>query len=232
MRRAKSHAATPAMRGASILPLKQRCAGRSAAASAPIRIGCCASSARAAAVVLASPSSSTAKARFKGCWPTRSMPVAGSALAHTRYQMRERSFLPTTTRAPPLSSAMPSGVITRAKPAPPSPVPWAGSRRAITVCGPSSGSVGQISASTASAPCSVTSLAPLDQRIGARPGVLLARGESAVEQFRLVFELRRRAVGVGIAADDAHQHGVVRARSPLETLKAIFSPARTEMRSA
>ena len=155
MRRAKSQAATPAIRGASILPLKQRCAGRSAADSAPIRIGCGASRASDGAVVLASPSSSTAKARFSGCWPTRSMPVAGSALAHTRYQARERSFLPTTTRAPPLSSAMPSGVSTSAKPA-----PVAGSRREITVCGPSSGRVGQISASTASAPGSVTSLAP------------------------------------------------------------------------
>ena len=83
------------------------------------------------------------------------MPVAGSALAHTRYQARARSFLPTATRALPLSSAMPSGVSTNAKPA-----PEAGSRREITVCGPSSGRVGQISASTASAPGNFTPLAP------------------------------------------------------------------------
>jgi hypothetical protein len=154
MRRAKSQAATPAMRGASILPLKQRCAGRSAAASAPMKIGCGASSTSVGTVEAASPSSSTAKARFSGCWPTRSMPVAGSALAHTRYQARDRSFLPTATCAVPHSSAMPSGVRTSAKPA-----PEAGSRRDSTVCGPSSVRVGQINASTASAAGSVTSFA-------------------------------------------------------------------------
>ena len=107
------------------------------------------------AVALASPSSSTAKARCSGCWPTRIMPVAGSAEAQTRYQARLRSFFPVTTRAPPISSAMPSGVRTSAKPA-----PDAASRREITACGPSSGSVGQISASMASAPGSFTSPAP------------------------------------------------------------------------
>ena len=49
---------------------------------------------------------------------------------------------------------MPSGVSTRAKPAPDS-----GSRRDSTVCGPSAGKVGQIKASTPSAAGSFTSLA-------------------------------------------------------------------------
>ena len=83
------------------------------------------------------------------------MPVAGSALAHTRYQTRERSALPTTTRAAPLSSAMPSAVKTSAKPS-----PEAASRREITVCAPSCGSVGQINASTLRALGSFASLAP------------------------------------------------------------------------
>src|SRR5260370_1059948 len=85
----------------------------------------------------------------------RGLRVGGWALARRRCRMREGSFVPTPSRPPPLSSAMPSGVSTSAKPA-----PVAGSRREITVCGPSSGRVGQISASTASAPDSVTSLAP------------------------------------------------------------------------
>jgi hypothetical protein len=74
------------------------------------------------------------------------MPLAGSPLAQTRYQTRARKGLPTAILALPTSSAMPSGVSTRAKPA-----PVAGSRRDSTVCGPSAGRVGQISASTMSA---------------------------------------------------------------------------------
>jgi hypothetical protein len=231
MRRAKSQAAKPATVGASILPLKQRRAGRSAALSAPMNTGWAASIARPCApgamVVLASPSSSTAKARFKGCWPTRIMPVAGSAEAHTRYHARLRSFLPTATRAPPHSSAMPSGVSTSAKPA-----PEAASRRAITVCGPSSGSVGQISASTERRRWQLRVDGPLDQRIGAGPGMLLARGEAAVEQLGLVLELLRRAAGIGIAAHDAHQHGVVRSRSHARNLEADLFAGAYEMRSA
>lgn len=154
MRREKSQAAKPWIRGASILPLKQRRAGRSVAASAPIITGAAACRDRLDALPAASPSSSVPKARASGCWPTRSVPVSGSALAQTRYQMRARSFLPTTMRSPPASSAIPSGVRTSAKPA-----PVAGSRRERTVCGPSSGSVGQISASTCSAAGSFRSFA-------------------------------------------------------------------------
>ena len=58
-----------------------------------------------------------------------------------------------------------------------------------------------------------------DQRIGAGPGVLLARGEAAVEQFGLVFEFGRQSAGIGIATDDAHQHGVIRARARARNLE-------------
>ena len=146
MRREKSQAARPAIAGASILPLKHRMAGRSAAASAPIRTGfgtSILSSVRA--LIVASPSSSIAWARFSGCWPTRRMPLVGSALAQTRYQVCGRSGWPTETFTLLTSSIMPSGVITSAKPS-----PLAGSRRETTVCAGSPGRVGQISASTES----------------------------------------------------------------------------------
>ena len=144
------------MAGASILPLKQRVAGRSLPGSAPIITGfgtSIASSVRAVAV--ASPSSSIACARFSGCWPTRRMPLVGSALAQTRYQVCGRKGRPTVTLTLLTSSIMPSGVITSAK-----PFPLSGSRREMIVCAGSPGSVGQISASTESALGSLVFAAP------------------------------------------------------------------------
>ena len=61
--------AQPAIAGASILPLKQRRAGRSAALSAPMNTGCAASIERPSAVVLASPSSSTGESTLQGLLP-------------------------------------------------------------------------------------------------------------------------------------------------------------------
>jgi len=48
----------------------------------------------------------------------------------------------------------------------------------------------------------------------------LAGGEAAVEQLGLVLELLRQAAGIGIAAHDAHQHGVVRSRPNARNLEA------------
>src|SRR5262249_10088902 len=62
-------------------------------------------------------------------------------------------------------------------------------------------------------------LGALDQRVGARPGALFARGEAGVEQLRLVLDLLRRPAGIGIAAHDAHEHGVVWARPDARNLE-------------
>ena len=62
----------------------------------------------------------------------------------------------------------------------------------------------------------------LDQTVGTGPGVLHARGEASVEEFRQVLQLRRRAAGVGVAADDPHQRGVVGVGSGARDLKGDF----------
>ena len=53
--------------------------------------------------------------------------------------------------------------------------------------------------------------APSTMRVGAGPGVLDLRGEAAVELLGMILELGAAAGGIGIAANDADQRGVERA---------------------
>ena len=217
MRRAKSQAATPAMRGASILPLKQRCAGRSVAASAPIRTGCGASSARRgrrrAGLALVVDGEGALQGlladaqhagRRIGTGPHAIPDARAQLLAH--HDARAAAFQRHAIGRQHQGEARAGrGIAPRDH----------GLRPVLGQGRPDQRLDGE-RALQRHVPGAV------DQRIGAGPGMLLARGEAAVEQFRLVFELGRQAGGIGIAADDAHQHGVVRAGSRAGNLESDF----------
>ena len=154
MRRAKSQAATPAMRGASILPLKQRRAGRSA--PLPRRSAPAARRRRRDRPPSCSPRprrrrrrrASRAAGRRASCrsrdrpWPTRDTRRDAQLLAGD--DARAAAF-----------SAMPSGVSTSAKPA-----PVRGIAARITVCGPSSAGSARSAPRRRAHRGSVASLAP------------------------------------------------------------------------
>ncbi len=158
MRRAKSQAPRPAIAGASILPLKQRRAGRSAALSAPIehrlrrvdrkalsrraRLALVVDGERALQGLLAHPHHA---GRGIGPGPDAIPGAIAQLLADddARAAAFQRHAVGRQHQREARALAC----------------SWAASRREITVCGPSSGRVGQISASTARAPGSFTSAA-------------------------------------------------------------------------
>ena len=162
-----------------------------------------------------------------GCCPTRSVPVRGSALAQTRYQARLRRRLPTATRVPPTSRTMPSGVSTSAKPA-----PVAGSRREITVCGPSSGRVGQIVASTVRAAGSVSAAAASTRPYEPGQACWTREAKRPSKNSDRSSYLGGGAPGLGSPRTIRTSVALYGLGPALVTLKAIFSPTLTETLSA
>ena len=228
MRRAKSQAAMPVIAGASILPLKQRCAGRSLASSAPIRIGrgglerqrCRCRDAGLALVVdcigalqglladaqhagrrVGARPDAIPDARAQGL--ADDDPRAADLQRHAfgrEHQRKARAGLRIAARDHGLRSIGRQG----------RPDQRLDRQRLRQLEGARG----------------------LDQAIGARPGMLQARGMDAVEHVGEIVEFLRRTIGVRIAAHDPDQRGTERAWPGARDLEGDLFARRTEKRSA
>ena len=219
MRREKSHAATPAIDGASILPLKQRCAGRSP--GRPRRRSGSAARRRARAA-----SARRARPRPRRRRQRRASAAAGRRAACRCSRIGARPDAIPDARAQVLADRRPGRRRSRA-PCPRASAPARSPRRSCRIAARDHG------------------LRSVRRAGSARSGL---RRESACRQLRRPWRRRparrsparragrarrsgrrtartwssslvRRSGGIGIAANDAHQRGVERARARARDLE-------------